>query len=299
MNAFFNSPHRRIRLLAALSVLLVGLGIAFLWGGRSEAGFDGQRALRDVETQIAFGPRVSGSFAQSQMIAWLVDSLQRAGWQAEIQEDERMGHPIRNIVARKGDTPPEVILGAHYDSRMLADQDTDPQLKTQPVPGANDGASGVAVLLELARSLPEEAAQTTWLVFFDAEDNGNIPGWDWILGSRAFAESLEALPEAVVVVDMVGDAQLTLPQEQNSDEELVDAIWGTAVDLGYGEIFLDEARYRMLDDHIPFLDRGIPSVDIIDFDYPYWHTSQDTVDKVSADSLAAVGETLWSWLKKR
>jgi Zn-dependent M28 family amino/carboxypeptidase len=172
----------------------------------------------------------------------------------------------------------------------------DPQMRQQAVTGANDGASGVAVLLELARVLPEEAAQTTWLVFFDAEDQGNISGWDWILGSRLFAESLEQLPEAVVIVDMVGDANLQLPREGNSDEAVASEIWAAAAELGYADIFRDEIKYHMLDDHIPFIERGIPAVDIIDFDYPYWHTSEDTLDKVSAESLQVVGDALLSWL---
>jgi Zn-dependent M28 family amino/carboxypeptidase len=230
------------------------------------------------------------------MLEWLLAELQEAGWQAEIQEGEMLGHPIRNVVARRGDAPAQVILGAHYDSRLVADQDTDPQMRQQAVTGANDGASGVAVLLELARVLPEEAAQTTWLVFFDAEDQGNISGWDWILGSRLFAESLEQLPEAVVIVDMVGDANLQLPREGNSDEAVASEIWAAAAELGYVDIFRDEIKYHMLDDHIPFIERGIPAVDIIDFDYPYWHTAEDTLDKVSAESLQVVGDTLLSWL---
>ena len=179
----------------------------------------------------------------------------------------------------------------------MADQDPDPRLRTQPVPGANDGASGVAVLLELARTLPVDLPVQIWLVFFDAEDNGDIQGWDWIMGSSAFVASLEAKPDAAIIIDMIGDADLNLPIEQNSTPELVQQIWQTAKDLGYESVFLNQPGYSMLDDHTPFLQAGIPAVDIIDFDYPYWHTTQDTPDKVSAQSLEIIGNTLTQWLK--
>jgi Zn-dependent M28 family amino/carboxypeptidase len=177
---------------------------------------------------------------------------------------------------------------------MYADNDPDPAQHTNPVPGANDGASGVAVLLELARSLPEETVPV-WLVFFDAEDNGRIEGWDWILGSREFVANNPVQPRAAIIVDMIGDADLNIYQELNSNPELTDEIWAIASELGYESKFIPEYKHSMLDDHTPFVQAGIPAVDIIDFDYPYWHTVQDTPDKVSAESLDAVGETLFAW----
>jgi len=216
----------------------------------------------------------------------------------EIQESEALGHPIQNIVAKRNDVSLQIILGAHYDSRMFADNDPDPANHTQPVPGANDGASGVAVLLELARTLPEDSV-STWLVFFDAEDNGRIEGWDWILGSREFVKHNVIQPRAVVIVDMIGDADLNIYKERNSNKELTDEIWGVANSLGYGKQFISDYKYSMIDDHRPFIDAGIPAVDIIDFDYPYWHTLADTPDKVSAESLEAVGKTLWTWITQQ
>ncbi len=186
------------------------------------------------------------------------------------------------------------MLGAHYDTRFFADHDPDESKRKQPVPGANDGASGVAVLLELARTLPPEI-DSTWLVFFDAEDNGRIEGWDWILGSRAFAEEMDFTPNAVVIVDMIGDADLNIYFEKNSNEQIRAEIWKKANELGYPQ-FINEEKYSILDDHTPFLEMGIPAVDVIDFDYPYWHTTEDTLDKVSAESLEAVGNTLWHWV---
>jgi len=260
--------------------------------------FDGANAMRHVETQIEMGPRVVGSGAHDRVVDWIRGEAETQGWQVEIQETTWQNQPVRNIIAKRGSGSPWVIIGAHFDSRMVADQDPDPQKQTQPVPGANDGASGVAVLLELARVLPQDLDKQVWLVFFDSEDNGRLPGWDWILGSRAFVDALEGTPDSVVIVDMIGDADLNIYKERNSDPELTDEIWQIAAEAGYGEQFIPEPKHSMLDDHTPFLERGIRAIDIIDFDYPYWHTSEDTADKVSAHSLEAVGETLRLWLLK-
>jgi glutaminyl-peptide cyclotransferase len=172
-------------------------------------------------------------------------------------------------------------------------------LRNQPVPGAEDGASGVAVLLELARVLPPDLKSQVWLVFFDTEDQGDLPGWDWILGSRLFVDKLTAKPDAVVIIDMIGDTDLNIYQERNSNPALVQSIWAAAATAGFQKQFIPQPKYAMEDDHTPFLQHGIAAVDLIDFDYPYWHTTQDTPDKVSAESLKAVGETLVQWIKAR
>jgi Zn-dependent M28 family amino/carboxypeptidase len=224
--------------------------------------------------------------------------LSTAGWDSRIQSGEMLGHPIQNLVAYRGDEMPLIILAAHYDTRMFADKDPDPLKQLEPVPGANDGASGVAVLLELARVLPTDSVPV-WLVFFDAEDNGRIQGWDWILGSQVFVSELDFRPEAVVIVDMIGDADLNIYKERTSDQQLVEEIWTVAGELGYEATFIPEPKYSILDDHTPFLQAGIPAIDIIDFDYPYWHTTSDTIDKVSAESLEIVGKTLKEWIARR
>jgi glutaminyl-peptide cyclotransferase len=119
------------------------------------------------------------------------------------------------------------------------------------------------------------------------------------LGSQAFVESLQGKPEAAVVVDMIGDADLNIYYEKNSDQQLSESIFNTAASLGYTKQFVPEPRFRMLDDHLPFVQAGIRAVDLIDFDYPYWHTTSDTADKVSAESLMAVGDTLSNWLQNQ
>jgi hypothetical protein len=291
-------------IVASLIILLSAFGLIILLNSDKnlEDKFDGERAWQDVDYQTDLGPRTPGSEAHAETVGWIQSELEEAGWQVEVQEAVMLGHPIKNLIARRPESiaaeSPWLILGAHYDSRLYADQDLDPQKRNLPVPGANDGASGVAVLLELGRVLPEDLPKDVWLVFFDAEDNGNIPGWDWILGSRAFVDRLEGRPDAAIIVDLIGDSDLNIYMERNSDAELSTEIWDVAEDLGYADKFIPAYKYSILDDHTPFLEVGIPAADLIDFDYPYWHTTEDTADKVSAESLQAVGDTLYAWLTK-
>ncbi len=293
----------------AVSIYLtvIGLLLAFTIGWYVESflnrkadpiPFDSSRAYRDVQTQVAFGPRTPESDGHVKFREWLRAELESANWIVEVHESERLGHPIFNIIAKRNDENPQIILGAHYDTRFFADNDPDMAKRSEPVPGANDGASGVAILLEMARSLPKDTVPV-WLVFFDTEDQGNIEGWDWILGSRAFAEEIPIRPQAVVIVDMIGDADLNIYLEKNSNTAIRAEIWSTAEKLGYGNIFINQEKFSMEDDHTPFIEAGIPAVDIIDFDYPFWHTTQDTPDKVSAESLQAVGQTLWKWIVEK
>ena len=285
-------------LLIGLGVVVIALAfIAVLPALNRAPSFDGNRAYADVKTQDSFGPRIPGTAGHDQIVQWIKSQLTQASWQVEVQQTSLGGHPIQNIIARRGQPgQPWLILGAHYDTRMVSDQDPDPVKRALPMPGANDGGSGVAVLLELARDLPTTLQKQVWLVFFDAEDQGDLPGWDWILGSRAFANSLTSKPDAAVIVDMIGDANLNIYKELNSNPVLTDMIWKVAASLGYENQFIAQGKYRMEDDHTPFLEKGITAVDIIDFDYPYWHTAEDTPDKVSASSLQAVGDTLLKWL---
>ena len=291
----------RFRWLILLAAVILAMGIGLVWwalhqNADSQQAFDGQRAYQDVITQVNFGPRIPESQAHQDTIQYIQNILIQAGWNVSAQNVTYQDHPVYNIVAQRGNAGPWVVLGAHYDSRMAADQDPQAGNQTSAVPGANDGASGVAVLLELARTLPVDLNKQIWLVFFDSEDQGDLQGWNWIIGSQVFADNLQGQPDAVVVLDMIGDADLNIYKERNSDKNLTEQIWSTAADLGYARQFIPEYKYSMLDDHTPFLKKGIPAVDIIDFDYPYWHTVDDTADKVSAKSLQEVGDTMAAWL---
>jgi Zn-dependent M28 family amino/carboxypeptidase len=262
------------------------------------AEFNGESAYQDVKFQTSLGPRVPGSEAHERVGEWLVSELESNGWTANFQKERVQEHEIVNIIANrpKNEDLPWIIIGAHYDSRMYADRENLIENRNNAIAGANDGASGVSVLLELARVLPQNMKSNVWLVFFDAEDQGNLPSWEWIMGSSVFVESLDEQPDAVVVVDMVGDSDLNILIEQNSDQELAQDIWGVAADLGYGEQFLNHPKHRIVDDHLPFVQVGIPAVLIIDFDYPYWHTLGDTIDKISPHSLKVVGDVVLTWL---
>lgn len=291
---------RRLQILifSCLGILLFGLSSWLVYNSLQPAThFDGQRAYQDVLAQVTLGARTPGSVAHARTVAYIQQELEKAGWKVQIQATEWDGFSVQNIIASHSEVTPRIVVGAHYDSRLLADQDPGPG-RSSPVPGANDGASGVSVLLELARTLPSDSVPV-WLVFFDAEDNGGLDNRQWIMGSRAFVAALTEKPQAVIIVDMVGDADLNLFIERNSDAAITAEIWAQAAALGYEKFFIATPKYDMIDDHTPFLEAGIPAVDIIDFDYPYWHTSADTADKVSAKSLQAVGETLWAWIESQ
>lgn len=260
-----------------------------------QANFDGEEALLHIQEQISYGPRPPGSEAHRMTGDYIRDTLAANDWEVTEQTFPFYGIEGRNIYGVAG---PEggkwIILGAHYDTRPIADKD--PTSSDLPVMGANDGASGVAVLLELSRILvPSTLEIQVWMAFFDAEDSGGINEKPWVYGSTIFAESLDRNPDAVVIVDMVGDSDLNIYYERNSDLGLSTEIWSIAQEQGYSG-FVPEQGRSIIDDHIPFLNLGIPAIDIIDIDYPYWHTTEDTIDKVSANSLEQVGRTIQNWL---
>ena len=285
---------RSATLIFLVSAVFAACQVASPTQGTSSP-FSGSEAYALVVEQLEFGPRIPGTPGSMAAGDWILQKAAARGWETEEQLFEYGATVLRNVIAKPSHgLGPPVILGAHYDTRPLADRDA---VGTDlPVPGANDGASGVAVLLELARVLdPEELPFPVWLAFFDAEDSGGIDDWEWIVGSRYFASTLSLRPLAVVIVDMVGDADLQLYIERSSDPPMAASIWSVAEALGYAA-FIPEPGRSILDDHMPFVQMGIPSVDIIDLDYPYWHTTADTADKVSPASLEQVGRVLEAWL---
>ncbi len=290
--------------------------------------FDGERALEFAAMQVEFGPRPVGSEALTQTGDAIIEALETTGWEVVTQEfpydANGQTYPVRNIIAKRG-TGPITMLASHYDTRMIADNDPDPLLQGDPVLGANDAASSAAVLLEMAEMVNDHYEITEnnqiWLVFFDAEDNGRIPGWDWILGSRYMATHLDQLgvtPEdfnLMILFDMVGEADTDREyigfnmetqkvgqqfyyenNSLNNAPEQTETLWQIAAELGYEDHFIPQPRYTITDDHLPFIQQGIPAVDFIDFDYPYWHTTSDTLDKLSATSLDRVGSVVEIYL---
>ena len=290
--------------IASLAVLFSAV---FLVPDPSGATDDGEIAFSYLKQQLSFGPRTPGSAAHQEFIDWASAELEDSGWDVSLQQGLYEDKEITNVVAQRsnGKDDPNtewILLGAHYDSRINADSDPVIANRNLPVPGANDGASGVAVLMALAKTLPQDLDKDIWLVLFDAEDQGRIPEWDnWCIGSTMMAQYLEKQeqkPDSVVIVDMVGDKDLQIYREMNSDDALMDEIWSVAADLGLSDTFINEPKYAIYDDHVPFLQIGIPAVDLIDFDYPAWHTLDDEIQNVSAESLNSVHDVLFAWLTK-
>lgn len=281
--------------IIVLSIIFYGLyRISPLY--QETRAFDSRRAYENVQYQLSLGARVPGSKAHEDEVNWLSLELKNSGWNVEIQEANIFGMAVKNVIAKRGTGSPWIIIGSHYDSRMYADSDPSAANQKLPVPGANDGASSTAVLLEIGRVLPARLNKQVWLVFFDAEDDANIAGLNGEIGSQYFVSNLAIKPDSVVILDMIGDKDLNIYMEWNSNPGLTQEIWDVASGLHYDQ-FIPRYKHAIIDDHTPFLAAGINAADVIDFDYPYWHTTQDTLDKVSADSLKVVGETILKWLE--
>jgi glutaminyl-peptide cyclotransferase len=262
-------------------------------------GFDGKRAFAHVVKQVGFGPRPSGSAAIGQLQEYIESELASYGCKVEtdaFSADTPAGRlPMKNIVAKiPGDKPGIIMLATHYDTKRL-----------ENFVGADDGASSTAVMLELARLLcPKHGAYQVWITFFDGEEAVKFT-WqdpDNRYGSRQMAAKLAmsgdlAKIKAVLLADMVGSRNLRFRREADSTKALTDLIWSTAERLGYSNIFVNESSPTE-DDHIIFLKRGVPAVDVIDFEIPYWHTVEDTLDKVSAKSVGITGHVFLESVKQ-
>ncbi|HYE14687.1 MAG TPA: M28 family peptidase [Pyrinomonadaceae bacterium] len=271
--------------------------------------FDGQRAYSRLVELCSFGPRNHGSEGKARAEGWIKAALGEAG--AEVSAHEFRHAPkgggaegvFRNIVGRiRPEESRRVMFATHYDTRSWADRDPRPERRGEPIVGANDGASGVAVLLEMAALWKSEPPPVgVDLIFFDGEDFGRGQDWDeYFLGSKAWARDFaDYRPEWGVVVDMVCDASLKLRKERDSVARapaVVARLWEAAARVG-STAFSDEAGGRVLDDHTAFLERGLPVALVIDFEYRWFHTSGDTPDKCSAESLGQVGRALMEALE--
>jgi hypothetical protein len=266
-------------------------------------GFDGKRAFDQVAKQVSFGPRPAGSPALAQLAAYLESELKSYGCNVETDSfsaDTPAGRlPMKNILVKiPGEKPGIILLGTHYDTKRLDN-----------FVGADDGGSSTAVMLEIARLLcaqKQPGKYAAWIAFFDGEEAVNR---DWKdpdnrYGSRQLAARFAASGDiknikAFILVDIVGGHKITFKRETNSTKWLTDLVWKTAAQLGCADIF-DNRNYEVSDDHLSFLSRGVPSTDIIDLEdsASYWHTPQDTLDKVSPKSLAIVGYVVLESVKQ-
>lgn len=269
----------------------------------ASAGFNADRAFADLKKQVAFGPRVPNTEGHAKTRDWLLTQLTEiTGGRASRQDFTQVvrGKTLKmsNLVAQINPTAPrQVMLCAHWDTRPTADQEIDPVKRKMPIDGANDGASGVAVLLEVARVLAAKPLGPTvgvQIVLFDGEDYG--PGLEnMFLGARHYAKK-PALPKPdyAILIDMIGDKDLNIRREVNSENnasEINDKVWKAAQALGI-KAFQYGVGYEIQDDHLPLQAAGWKAIDLIDFDYAPWHTLDDTVDKTSPASLKAVGDVL-------
>jgi hypothetical protein len=277
---------------------------------KSKTGFDGQAAYDYAAKQVAFGPRVPGSEAWKNAGDWIVAEMRT---RADTVIEQRWTHvlangdslPMRNILARfRPEATDRVLYLTHWDSRPVADADPNPANRTKPIPGANDGASGVGLFVALGDLLKKTPPNVgVDLLFVDGEDYGTFgpPDVDVLIGSTYFASHLPSpgyQPIFGVLFDMIGDKDLNIFQEQNSvarAPEVVSRVWNEADELGYSKYFISQPKYAITDDHIPLLQAGLRVIDVIDIDYEsqsnnYHHTLADTMDKISAKSLGIVGD---------
>jgi hypothetical protein len=276
--------------------------------------FNATKAYKLIKEQVEFGPRIPGSEAIEKTRIMLENEVLAKGlWEVEYQNFSKLWIDDQNISLVNiiytpntfNSNQPYFILLAHYDSRLWADNDPDQDMHRKPVLGANDGASGVAVAIELGNVLNTHHNISNFkILLVDAEDQGNIPnsnGWDWLLGSRHFVSSKLFQKDAVsflILFDMVGGNNAIFKREGYSDTYahfLVSKIWRKADELGYNQYFVNKTWNKIVDDHIPFLEQGIPAVDIIDdfiYNYKAWHTTNDTLDQISIETLEAVGKTV-------
>ncbi len=266
--------------------------------------FDKNRAFDDLEQICSFGPRVANTEAHTKAGQFLYNSLRSTTDICRIQSftiyDSTAGVSRRmfNIIASYyPEEKNRILLCAHWDSRPFSDQESDSSMMTLAIPGANDGASGTAILLEIGRILKVHKPPVGIdIALFDGEDYGT-DNWrgGWFLGSRYFIQTLKGYrPRAAILLDMVGDSDLMIYREAISQQyagDLNDYIWKIAAGIG-AESFIDSVNHTVSDDHISLLSQGIKAVDIIDFDYPYWHTQADTPDKCSSESLGEVGNVI-------
>lgn len=288
------------------------------FSSRTPAAFCADSAYSYVKRQVDFGPRVPNTPAHRATSEWLASELERHGAKVTLQKatlrafDGTELQAVNILGSYNPEAKDRILLLAHWDSRPWADNDPDEANRRKPVPGANDGASGVGVLLEIARQLGKEAPSTgVDILFLDAEDWGTENDESsWALGARHYASNLPvevAPPSRGVLLDMVGGTGAVFCREYFSQyyvPDLVNELWQTAADLGYGDTFSNQTGGAITDDHVEFIRAGIPVIDIIEFNpsggfNPRWHTVADDMDGIDAVTLGKAGTVVLTWLRSQ
>jgi glutaminyl-peptide cyclotransferase len=294
---------RSLRLVFGALALI--LAAACERGGPHPGKFDGESALRYARAQVDIGTRIPGTPGGQRGGDWIIarmreraDTVIVQSWTQTLSDGRQL--PLRNILARfRPDLPDRVLYVTHWDTRPVSDGEEDPARRKLPMPGANDGASGVGLLVALGDALKKTPpAVGVDLLFVDGEDYGSFDTMkDVLMGSTYFAAHLPSpgyRPIFGILWDMIGDNDLALKQEQNSvaqAPEVVRRVWDQAKELGHDDVFVEQqTAYPITDDHIPLLNAGLRVIDVIDLEYPYHHRPTDTMDKISARSLSIVGD---------
>lgn len=298
-------PVRRVALIL-LACIIAGPVIGSFSGSAAAIALEGgadefssSRAFEHAAKMVGFGPRPSGSDAIKKAQGYIISELKSSG--LKVTEDDFVAKtpkgllPMKNIIGQvQGAKPEVVIICGHYDTKQQAG-----------FLGANDGGSSTAAVLELARVLGRSKPEyTLWFVFFDGEeavvDWGAMNGMDNTYGSRHLASKMVSegtirQVKALILLDMIGDKELTIKREGQSTSWLVNLIWEAARAGGRDNVFVKDEHF-ISDDHLPFVEARVPSVDLIDFDYgpdhSYWHTNEDTLDKISGESMKIVGDVI-------
>ncbi len=301
-------------IVGAVGAMSIALSLACSSASIPAGGdFDGKLAIKLAEEHLAFGTRVPGSKGWQEAGDWMVaklnvlaDTVFEQRWTHKLVNGDSI--PQRNIIAQFNPKSTErVLYVVHWDTRPIADNEADPEDQKKPIMGANDGASGVALLIALADALHKnKTSMGVDLLFVDGEDYGDFTEeTDVLIGSKYFAQNIpwpSYRPLFGVVWDMIGGKDLKIYQEQNSlagAPEVVTRVWKAAADAGHADVFIPQPKYAVMDDHIPLLEVGLRVIDVIDLDYKYHHSLQDTFDKLSEESLRKVGTVALSLVRTK